>query len=76
LGDRLRKARHVAGLQQRDVAKYLGLSSAAVGMYELDVRVPKLGMVRLWAMLCGVPLEWLLGDDNAQSTNWLTAVAA
>jgi transcriptional regulator with XRE-family HTH domain len=56
----------MAGLHQRDVAEYLGLSSGAVGMYELDVRQPKLGVLRLWAMRCGVPLEWLQSGDDGE----------
>jgi transcriptional regulator with XRE-family HTH domain len=67
----------MAGLHQRDVAEYLGLSSGAVGMYEMDVRTPKLGVLRLWAMLCGVPLEWLLtGTADPTSTGWFIAAAA
>jgi transcriptional regulator with XRE-family HTH domain len=51
----------------------MGMSHAAIGMYELDVRQPKLGVLRLWAMRCGVPLEWLL---DGESTGWYIAEAA
>jgi transcriptional regulator with XRE-family HTH domain len=81
LGDRLRKARHLAGLHQRDLAEYLGLSAAAIGMYEMDVRSPKLGMLRGWATRCEVSLDWLRYGDTGPaadtSTTWyLTAQAA
>jgi transcriptional regulator with XRE-family HTH domain len=58
-GDRLAKARRHAGLSRDDMADYLGLTPQAIGNYELDKRPIKVGMVRLWAMRCGVDFEWL-----------------
>jgi transcriptional regulator with XRE-family HTH domain len=78
LGDRLRKARLSAGLDQRDIADYLGMSHAAVGFYELDRRVPKLAVLRVWALRCGVPLDWLRYGSvlESPSTKWYPGVAA
>jgi transcriptional regulator with XRE-family HTH domain len=59
LTDRLAKARSVAGLKQQELAEYLGLSRASLSAYENGSVVPRLGILRLWAMRCGVPLDWL-----------------
>jgi transcriptional regulator with XRE-family HTH domain len=68
LGDRLRKSRLQAGLSQRDIGDFMGLSHGAIGMYEVDQRTPRLGILRLWAMRTGVPLDWLrYGDDQGFS---------
>ncbi|HSS09020.1 MAG TPA: helix-turn-helix transcriptional regulator [Acidimicrobiales bacterium] len=63
LADRLRKARENAGLLQKDLADYTGLSRSAIAMYEQARAVPRLGVLRLWAERCGVPLEWLQYGD-------------
>lgn len=64
LGDRLAKARRVAGVSRDEMAEYLGFSPQAVSNYEADRRVPKLGVIRLWAMRTGVELEWLRYGDT------------
>ena len=72
VGDRLRKARVSAGLDQREIAEYIGMTHGAIGLYELGRRTPKLGVLRLWAMRCDVDLDWL---RTGRSTGWLTAPA-
>ena len=64
LGERLAKARRIAGIDRQEMADYLGLTTQAVGHYEGDRRTPKLGVLRLWALRCGVPLEWLQYGDT------------
>lgn len=64
LADRLRKSREFAGLEQNDVADYLGMSRGAISDWERDVRKPKLGVLRLWSEVCHVPLEWLRGSED------------
>jgi transcriptional regulator with XRE-family HTH domain len=67
LSDRLRKGREVAELSRDDLAEYLGLSRQAISNYELGHRVPKLAILRLWAMRTGVPLDWLRFGDQGFS---------
>jgi transcriptional regulator with XRE-family HTH domain len=57
---RLVRAREHAGLQQIDLARYMGLSRGAISLYERGVHKPKLLVLRHWADLCGVDLDWLL----------------
>ena len=59
LGDRLRKARMVAGLSKEEMAERLGVSRAAVSGYELDRHRPKLENLQKWAEICEVPFDWL-----------------
>jgi transcriptional regulator with XRE-family HTH domain len=63
LGDRLRKARELTGLQQKDFADALGVTRNTVGNYESDkTTTPQRTVLRAWASLCEVPYEWLTGD--------------
>jgi transcriptional regulator with XRE-family HTH domain len=59
IGDRLRKARTSAGLSTKDLADALGVHSATVSRFEADGAVPRRGYVTLWALRCGVSVEWL-----------------
>ena len=66
LGDRLRKAREHAGMEQSELAHRIGISRNTVGNYELDrgQRAPKVVILRAWAHECGVPFEWLVGEPG------------
>jgi len=59
LGDRLRKAREEAGLQQKDVADALGISRNSVGNYEAGHTKPRRLVLQAWAFQCGVSYGWL-----------------
>lgn len=61
-GDRLRKARDSAGLDQDDLAMELGVSRQAISKWENGAPI-KRAYVKVWAVRCGVPFEWL--DDTA-----------
>jgi transcriptional regulator with XRE-family HTH domain len=71
LGDRLSKSRRAAGLSSTDLQEYLGVTRNTISNYERDRIVPRLSVLRLWAMRCGVPLEWL-----DPSTKWYSPTAA
>ena len=58
-GDRLAKALKSAGVSVQDMADYLGVSRQTVGNYVSGRTQLTRGDMRLWAMRCGVPLEWL-----------------
>ena len=64
VGDRLWKSRTVAGLTQTEMAEYLGMSRVSLSRYETGHNRPPLTVMRLWAMRCGVPLEWLRYGDT------------
>lgn len=59
LGDRLRKAREHAGLNQMQMAKEIGIHRASVVNYEIGRTKPSRPVILSWALRCGVPFEWL-----------------
>lgn len=65
LGQRLRKAREMAGLSQLEAAKKLGISNGTLSGYERDYRDPDTRMLEKIANLYEVSTDWLLGltDD-------------
>lgn len=78
LGDRLRKAREFAGLEQGELAAHVGISRGTVSNYELGrgQKPPKLVVLRAWAHECGVPFDWIVEDfpfaDTAQGSRRTT----
>lgn len=63
LGDRLRKAREVAGISSAEMAEHLGVHRNTIGNFEHDHQEPKLAYIRAWASVTGAPLTWLLDLD-------------
>lgn len=59
LGDRLRKAREDAGLQQQELADRIGISRRSVSAYESDDSIPRRPVLVVWALGTGVKLHWL-----------------
>lgn len=60
VGDRLRKAREVLGLEQGPFAELIGVSRGTVSNYERGTtRAYKPIVMRAWAMAAGVSLHWL-----------------
>ena len=57
-GDRMRVSLRHAGLGQ-EMATYLDVTRGAVGNWINDRVTPSKQTMRLWALRCGVPLEWL-----------------
>lgn len=64
LGDRLRKARELRGLEQQELAEQLGIHRQSVARYEKGDAEPRKPVMTLWAIVTGVDLEWLSGDDE------------
>lgn len=58
LADRLAKARDHAGVSQAEMADYLGMAQTTISKYEHGAP-PRVGTLRLWALRCGVSLDWL-----------------
>lgn len=83
LGDRLRKAREHAGLEQGELASRVGISRNTVSNYELGrgQRPPKVVILRAWATECGVPYEWIVdgfrrptpGVSSPYSHEWMSS---
>ncbi len=60
VGDRLRKAREVLGLDQVAFAALTGISRGTISNYERGLtNTYKTLFMRAWAMATGVSLEWL-----------------
>ncbi len=59
IGDRLRKAREVTGLDMAEFANEIGVSRQTVGNAELGKVTPRKIMLKAWSMRTGVPIEWL-----------------
>ena len=68
-GDRLRKARELAGISSIEMAEHLGVSRNTVTNYEHDNTRPPLMAIRAYAAETGVPIEWLIGEDDADLRN-------
>lgn len=66
LGDRLRKARSVTGLNTRDFAAQLGVSHGTVTNAEGDKRAVRKITLNAWALATGVSSRWLeTGEGTA-----------
>jgi transcriptional regulator with XRE-family HTH domain len=60
LGERIAALRRKAGKSQAELAKYLGVSASAVGMYEQGRREPSGAMLVALGELFGVSTDYLL----------------
>lgn len=66
LADRMRKSLRTSGVSIEDMANYLGVSRRSVSNWTGGRIEPSTQTLRLWALRCGVPYEWLChGDLNA-----------
>ena len=59
LADRMRKALRHSDVGVQEMADYLEVSRGAVGTWINGRNRPSPQTVRLWALRCGVPFEWL-----------------
>lgn len=60
IGKRIAMLRRKAGLSQATLAKQLGLSAGAIGMYEQGRREPSLDMIVSISAVFGVTTDYLL----------------
>lgn len=60
LGDRLRKARSLTGMNTRDFADKIGVSHGTVTNAEGDKRAVRQITLNAWSLATGVSLEWLV----------------
>lgn len=68
LGRRLERAREHAGLKQRQVAEFFGISSQAISQWEADRTRPDSERLAALARLLGVRLDWLLDESGPMAT--------
>lgn len=68
VGERLAKARKATGLTQAQFAERIGIARSSVANYELDVTMPRRLVLNAWAHETGVPVEWLLGQEDHSVT--------
>ena len=67
-GSRVAKLRKDAGLSQKELAKRIGVSTSAIGMYEQDRREPSADILLALAGEFHVSLDYLLtGRDSASA---------
>lgn len=65
---RLQRAMVHAGLQIEDMTRELGVSRSTVSRW-LNERgaPPRISYLKVWALRCGVPLEWLLNGADVRT---------
>lgn len=61
IGERIKYLREAKGLTQKDVATKLGLESAAVSKYELNLREPNIEALKKLSEIFDVSTDFLLG---------------
>lgn len=59
LTDRLAKSLKVGGVGKREMAEHLGVARNTVTNYLSGRTTPTVSTLRVWALRCGVPFEWL-----------------
>jgi transcriptional regulator with XRE-family HTH domain len=63
LHHRLARSLEFAGMKSAAMAEFLDVSENTIRNYLSGRTRPRLGVLRIWALRCGVPLDWLAGDD-------------
>ena len=63
VGSRLKDARKAKGIAQEKLGEVLGLSKAAISLYESERRNPKLETIIEMMYVLGVSADYLLGTD-------------
>lgn len=66
-GDKVRKARSIAGLDQREFAEALGVKAGSVAQWETDRAKPRdiVAVARRIEMLTRIPAGWTLGIQES-----------
>lgn len=65
-GDRLKETRLNKHMSQDDLATLLGTSKQVISRYETNQRTPKITVANKYAEILQVPLNYLLGDTEAE----------
>lgn len=68
LADRLRKALRLGDVSSNDMAATLEVSRNSVSAYINGRTQPSAATIRVWALRCGVPYEWLRDGTEPQTS--------
>lgn len=68
IGGKIAELRKEQGLNQKELAKKIGVSRSALSLYEIDRREPDLETVKKIASLFGVTTDYLLGAEEGGNT--------
>ncbi len=68
LSQKIYDYRKKTGLSQEALAEKLGVSRQAISKWETGEATPEVGKLLLLANIFGVTTDWLLSEDEAQST--------
>lgn len=69
IGERIRKLRKDKKLTQKDLAKILGISDAAIVHWEKDVNVPKLEHLNIMAPTLNTTIDYIMYGKSDTSDN-------
>lgn len=69
MSDRLRKALTHAGISSNEMAEYLEVTRHTISNWINGRTRPPATAVKLWAMRCGVPYKWLVGEETGSGSN-------
>jgi transcriptional regulator with XRE-family HTH domain len=74
---RMQRAMAHADLRIEDMAAELGVSRATVSRWLNEHGgPPRIGYLKLWALRCGVPLEWLRSGEDVRTRGFFRPLAA
>jgi transcriptional regulator with XRE-family HTH domain len=66
LGDRIRELRTKRGMTQKELADILGVTDAAIGMWENARREPDVEHIKKMAAIFGVTTDYLIGQADTR----------
>lgn len=69
LGDRLARAREAAGMDQRQLARRLGVKLSTVQNWEYDRSEPRANRLQMLTGMLGVSIVWLLTGEGEGGPN-------
>ena len=65
-GERIKEARILAGMTQKELAAKLGIPYQGIGQWERDIRTPRVNTLEKIADALGVSVSYLLGDCSME----------
>lgn len=67
IGQRIRSARFLAGLKQKDLARKTGLSSTTISLYEKGRSIPGMRSISKISKALHASIDWMLGGEHPHS---------
>ncbi len=69
IGDKIKELRKSKKITQLELANTLGISAAAVGMYEQNRREPNYDLIKRLAEIFSVSVDYLIGYEEKLNSN-------